>query len=99
MSNIYSVERVHLADWAHFVQHLGNTEEEAFFTREKLIFIVLDAFSRIAANIHQTTRGPRSRQELMTTFKFFLLSNLSLSKLNQDISLMERLNKVQARNP
>lgn len=98
MANIYAVERVHLADWVHFTQRLLNVSGESFFSREKLIFIVVDAYTRIAGNIHRTTRGPRSRRELLGTYKFFLLSNLSLSKLNQDTHLLDRLDGIQMRH-
>lgn len=98
MANIYAVERVHLADWAHFTQRLLNVGDEGFFSREKLIFIVVDAYTHIAGNIRSTTRGPRSRRELLGTYKFFLLSNLSLSKLNQDTHLLDRLDGIQLRH-
>lgn len=98
MANIYAVERVHLADWAHFTQQLLNINDEFFFSREKLIFIVVDAYSHIAGNIRRATRGPRSRRELLATYKFFLLSNLSLSKLNLDTHLLDRLDGIQMRH-
>lgn len=98
MANTFAVERVHLADWAQFTQRLGNINEEEFFSREKLIFIAVDAYTRIAGYIRQTIRGPRSRYELLNNYKFFVLSNLSLSKLNQDTQLIARLDEIQARN-
>ncbi len=96
MANIYAVERVHLADWAHFSQELLHVNDAGFFSREKLVFVVIDAFTRVAGNIHRTTRGPRARRELLNTYKFFLLSNLNLSKLSQDSHLLGRLNEIQA---
>jgi tetratricopeptide (TPR) repeat protein len=98
MANIYAVERVHLADWAHYAQQLAGIKEEDTYTREKLAFVVADAFTHIAANIRQTTRGPRARQELLGNFKFFLLSNLSLSKLSQDTQLINHLDQIQVRS-
>lgn len=98
MANIYTVERVHLADWAHFTQQILNVQGDGFFSREKIIFTVVDAFTHICANIRSSTRGPRARHELLSTYKFFLLSNLSLSKLNQDAHLLERLDEIMARS-
>ncbi len=98
MANIYSVERIHLADWAQFAQQQLNIRDETFFSREKMIFTIIDAYTRIAGNIRKTTRGPRARQELLNTYKFFVLSNLTLSKLNQDPALITRLDEIQARN-
>jgi tetratricopeptide (TPR) repeat protein len=98
MANIYAAERVHLADWVCYMQQLAGEKGEGIYTREKLIYIVVDAYTRIASNIRQTTRGPRSRQELLGNFKFFLLSNLSLSKLSQDSQLHSWLDKIMAQS-
>lgn len=95
MANIYTVERVHLADWAYHLARLPGVPACESYTREALMFIATDAYARIALRARQTTRGTRSRHELMQNFKLFLLSNLSLSGINKDIDLLEKLERIE----
>jgi tetratricopeptide (TPR) repeat protein len=98
MANIFTIERVHLADWLHFIQQGMDGKEGQAFPRERLFDVVIEAFDAIAVNIRRTTRGRRSRLELLGTFRYFLLSNLEHSKLNQDSELLGRLDEILARN-
>lgn len=97
MANIYHVERVYLADWIQFIQGLIKTGEDEIFSRERMLFITGDAFTHIAANVHKSTRAAYARQEMLGTFKFFLMTNLGLSKLNQDAEMIGRLDEIAAR--
>ncbi len=97
MSNIYHVERVYLADWIQFIQALLKTNEDEVFSRERMLFIAGDAFTHIAANVHKSTRAAHARQEMLGTFKFFLMTNLGLSKLNQDAEMISLLDDIAAR--
>lgn len=96
MANIYLVELVELADWSYHFSQQFSVRDGRLCTRADLVSLVIDAFERIAVNVVNTTRGPRARRELLANFSSLLLNNLTLSGLNDDIELNDRMRKIQA---
>lgn len=98
MANIYLVELVELVDWAYHLSQQFSGRDGRLCTRADLISSVVDAYQRIAANVINTTRGPRARRELLANFSSLLLNNLNLSGLNEDLELTNRLREIQTQS-